>query len=348
MINVGLVGFGFAGRIFHAPVIRGVSGLRLAAVVQRHGSDAAEIYPEVRVVQSPNDLLAINDIELIVVATPNPSHFEIARQALQSGRHVVVDKPITTTCDEAIQLAQLAEEKGRLLSVYQNRRWDGDFITVKELIEGGTLGRLVFYESHFDRYRPQIKPEAWRERDEPGSGILFDLGVHLIDQAMNLFGRPQAVQADLRMERDGSKVDDAFDVVLHYDRMRALLRATMLAAAAGPRFAIHGTRGSFTSQRLDPQEDALRRGEYPHNHTWGAVAKQHWGHLLTLEGDRMTEHALPTQHGDYRGFYENVRDAILGRAPLAVTPAQAIDVIRVIELAGESSRTRQTIAWRAP
>ena len=346
MINVGLVGFGFGGRYFHAPVMRGVAGLRLAAIVHRHGAEAEELYPEVRVVRSLDELLALPDLQLIVVTTPNPSHYELARQSLMSGRHVVIDKPMTPTSAEAKELARIAEEKRLVLSVYQNRRWDGDFLTVKKLIAEGVLGQLISYESHYERYRPQRRPQVWRERNEAGSGVLFDIGVHLIDQAMSLFGRPKSVFAEVRCEREGAVVDDAFDVVLHYDRMRAFLRGTMFAAAPGPRFVLHGVRGSYVSQHFDPQEEALKRGEAPRDSTWGAAAEETWGMLSTSQDDKnVVQRTIPTERGDYCGYYENVRDAILGQATLSVTPEQAIDVLRAIELARESSRKGCVVPW---
>src|SRR5712691_6242001 len=210
MLNVGLVGFGFAGKVFHAPIIRAVDGLRLAAIERR----------------SVDDLLA-QPVDLVVIATPNTSHHPIAKQCLLARRHVVIDKPFTTTVSEAEELVQLAKEARRVLSVYQNRRYVGDFVTLRTLLSEGTLGRIVVFESHFDRFRPEVKPSAWREQPLPGSGLWFDLGAHLLDQALALFGIPQAIGADIRIERDGAAVDDAFDVTLHYPRMLALLRASM-------------------------------------------------------------------------------------------------------------------------
>ena len=347
MIDVGLIGFGFGGRTFHAPVIRSVSGLRLAAVLQRRGSEASQQYPGVRVVRTLDELLAIDGIRIVAIATPNVTHFDLARQCLAAGKDVVIDKPFATTQEEGVAIARLAKDAGRLLSVYQNRRWDGDFLTVRKLLASNTLGRLVLYQSHYDRYRPQLRPGAWRERDEPGSGILFDLGVHLIDQAVQLFGKPDSVSADIRCERDGAAVDDAFDVVLRYPGMRAVLRASMLASTPGPRFLVRGTAGSYLKASFDPQEDALKRGEIPGGDSWGREEQDKWGTLSTPDGDGIASRPFPTERGDYRGFYENIRDTILGRAQLAVTADQAIDVLRVIELARESSERGCVIPWNA-
>jgi predicted dehydrogenase len=345
MINVGLVGFGFAGKVFHAPVISAVPGLQLRAIVQRSGDDAGALYPNARIVRSVEELLAMDEIQLVVVATPNTSHFPMARQCLVAGRDVVVDKPFTTTYAEAEELVALAKQKGRLLTVYQNLRFNGDFRTIRKLVEANRLGRVAFYEAHFDRYRLQLRSDAWREKAEPGSGVFFDLGVHLIDQAMVLFGRPQAISADIRIERAGAAVDDAFDVVLHYPRMRALLRATMLAANADLRFVVRGEQGAFMKYGIDPQEAALKRGEMPTEDRWGRESESKWGTLYSPSGDSPVAEAIPTLPGDYRLFYSNVRDAILGKASPEVTHDQMLDAMYALELAQESSRRRCTLEW---
>jgi predicted dehydrogenase len=348
MIDVGLIGFGLAGRAFHAPVIRAVPGLRLAAILQRSGSEAAEQYPDVRIVRSVEELLSIGSIRLIVIATPNDTHYPFARQCLAAGRDVVVDKPFTTTLAEAVALVQFAQQSGRLLTVYQNRRYDGDFQAIRQLVASGALGRIVHFETNYDRFRPQIRPEAWREKFGPGTGILFDLGPHLIDHAFVLFGLPEAITADVRNERDNAVTDDAFDIVLHYPGgMRALLRSTMLAASPRPRFVLHGTRGGFFKQSFDPQENNLRRGEIPKDAPWGAEPEEDWGVLTLYEGEKPSQRRIPSGTGDYRDFYANVRDAILGKATLAVTPQHALDVMRTLELARQSSQTGTTIPWKS-
>jgi len=346
MIDVGLIGFGLAGRSFHAQVIRATPGLRLAAILQRHGNEAAEKYPDVRVVRSVEELLDIREIRLVIIATPNETHAPIARQCLKAGRDVVVDKPFATTLKEAAELVELARERGRLITVYQNRRYDGDFQVIRQIVADGTLGRIVRFETNYDRFRPDLKPAAWRERVGPGSGILFDLAPHLIDHALMLFGLPEAVTADIRMERTVAVVDDSFDVMMHYPAgMRAVLRSTMLAVAPRPRFVLHGTRGSFFKQTFDPQEINLRRGYAPENGPWGGEPEEDWGVLTTVENENVTKSSVPSATSDYRDYYANVRDAILGGETLAVTPEHALDVMRVLEMAQESSRTRCTIAW---
>jgi scyllo-inositol 2-dehydrogenase (NADP+) len=342
LLNVGLVGFGFAGKVFHTPVIRAVDGLRLTTIVQRSGAPDPR-YPDVEFVRSVDELLT-RAIDLVVIATPNPSHHPIAQQCLLAGRHVVVDKPFTTTVAEAGDLVQLGRAKRRVLSVYQNRRYVGDFVTLQRLLGDGVLGRVAIFESHFDRFRLALKPAAWRERSQPGSGLWFDLGAHLLDQALVLFGIPQAISADIRSERDGAVVDDAFDVTLYYPHMRALLRASMLASAPGPTLAVHGTGGSFIKYGLDPQEAALKAGRTPDESNWDVEPAEMHGTLTTPEGTR----TIPTIPSSFRLYYENIRDAILGTAPLAVMPEQALDVMHGLELAVVSSRQRCVWQWTTP
>jgi len=341
MLNVGLVGFGFAGKVFHAPVIRVVEGLRLTTIVQRSGGGAPDPrYADVEFVKSVAELLT-RAIDLVVIATPNTSHHPIAQQCLLDGRHVVIDKPFTTTAAEADELVQLGKEKRRVLSAYQNRRYVGDFVTLQRLLSEGVLGQVAIFESHFDRFRPELKPTAWREQPQPGSGLWFDLGAHLLDQALVLFGMPQAISADIRIERQGAAVDDAFDVTLHYPHMRALLRASMLAASPGPTFAVHGAKGSFIKYGLDPQEAALKSGRTPDESNWDAEGLEMYGKLTTPEGTR----TIPTIPSSFTHYYENIRDAILGTAQLAVMPEQALNVMRGLELAVASSQKRCVLPW---
>lgn len=342
MLNVGLVGFGFAGRVFHAPVIRAVAGLRLTTIVQRSGAPDPR-YADVEFVRSIDELLT-RPIDLVVIATPNASHHPIATQCLLAGRHVVIDKPFTTTVAEAEDLIRLRPDKRRILSCYQNRRYVGDFVTLQKLLAEGVLGRVAIFESHFDRFRPALKPGAWRERPEPGSGLWFDLGAHLLDQALMLLGIPQAISADIRIERDGAVVDDAFDITLHYPHMRALLRASMLASSPGPTFAVHGTKGSFIKYGLDPQEEALKAGRTPEQSNWDVEPSEMHGTLTTPQGT-VTISTIPSS---FRLFYENIRDAMLGKADLAVTPEQALNVMRGLELAVVSSQQRCAQQWTQP
>lgn len=339
-VGVGLVGFGKAGRIFHAPLIDSVDGIELRAIVQRRGDDARERYPNASILRDLDALLGDDAIDVVVVATPNPLHFEQAHRALLAGKHVVVDKPFTVDSEEAGRLIEIAGEHDRLLTVFQNRRLEGDFLTLRRLLDEGTLGRIIAYEARFERFRDEPRPDAWRERDDPGSGILYDLGAHLIDQALVLFGMPQTITADVRTERDFGGSDDAFDVWMHYPRMKVTLSAGMLVRHPGPRYLARGTRGEFVKYGLDPQEAELAAGRTPRDRDWGRDPAGQWGRLLTSEGERTIE-TLP---GRYQAFYENLRDVLTRSAEPMVAAEDARATIRLIERAIESSRERRTLA----
>ena len=330
-LRVGLLGYGYAGKTFHAPLIAGVPGLQLAAVAS---SDAAKVqadFPGLEVIADPQVLLRRADIDLIVIATPNDSHHPLARAALAAGRHVVVDKPFTLTLAQARELQALADQRGRLLSVFHNRRWDGDFLTLRALLAAGTLGRVVHLESRFDRFRPQVRAR-WRDSAQPGAGLWFDLAPHLLDQALQLFGPPLALDVDRAALRDGALADDWFQARLQYDGLRVTLGASTLAAAPGPRFAVHGTRGSWVKHGLDAQEDALKAGARP---AWPAPAG--WGgdpgsSLLTLaDGEQLATTPLPLRPGCYGDYYAALRDALRGGTPNPVTPEQACAVMALVE-----------------
>ena len=339
MLNVGLVGFGFAGKVFHAPVIRAVEGLRLTTIVQRHGPPDQR-YTGVEFVRSVDDLLT-RRIDLVVVATPNTSHHPIAKQCLLAGHHVVVDKPFAPTLNEAEDLVAIARRAGRIITVYQDRRYTGDFATVQQVVAEGTLGHIVSYEAHFDRFRPERKPRAWREEPLPGSGVWFDIGPHLFDQALLLFGVPEAIGADLRIERPDAVVDDAFDVTLYYRHMRAMLRASMLRAPVGPTWIVNGTKGSFVKYGMDPQEAALKEGHTPDEPDWDSEPAELYGKLIASDATR----TVPTLRSSFARYYENVRDAILGTTELAVSPEWSLDVMRGLELAAASSREQCIAPW---
>jgi scyllo-inositol 2-dehydrogenase (NADP+) len=354
VIDVGLIGFGFAGRVFHAPMISAVAGLRLAAIVlhsaekQRPaGEDPRTLYPAAQVLGSPDELLQHSNIRLVVIATPNTTHAELTRKCLVAGRDVVVDKPFAVTSREAAELANFAKNSNRLLAVYHNRRWDSDFRTIQQLLGTNDLGRIVSYEAHYDRFRPQLRA-GWREVAQPGSGILFDLGSHLIDQALVLFGPPEFVMADVRTERESSLIDDAFDVELHYPHMRVWLRASMLAADHDVRYVLRGTRATYTKRGLDPQEQALLNGAHPtvaNCAAWGKEPPEIWGTLISEENGKSITKAVESMPGDYRVFYEQMRDAILGLRPVPVDAEEACNVVRCVELAHESSRQRCALPW---
>jgi scyllo-inositol 2-dehydrogenase (NADP+) len=334
-IRTGVIGFGMAGRIFHTGVIAATPGLELACIVQRSGDEAAKAYPGVKIARSIEELLADESIPLVVVATPSADHYAHAAQCLRARRNVVVDKPFTLTSDDARSLIDLAKENGVLLTAYQNRRWDGEFVTLKQVLASGALGRIVTYTSHYDRYRLEPRLNAWRENGGPGGGILFDLGPHLIDQAATLFGDPSSVWCDVRTERDGAQADDAFDIELKFaGGITAWLHASLTANFAGPWFVVHGTRGSFVKWGLDPQEAALKAGAKFTDPGFGEEPESRWGELHIV-GEPVKK--VKTAAGDYRGFYANVRNALLGIGALEVTPEQAWRTTRLIEISRESS-----------
>lgn len=337
-IRVGVVGFGLAGKIFHTAVVEATPGLELACVVQRSGDDAAKQHPGARLARSVDEMLGDVGIQLVVMATPSYSHFELARQCLRAQRHVVVDKPFTLRSEEAAELIRMARQRKLLITAYQNRRWDGDFQTLRQVIAGGELGRIVSFESHFDRFRPEPRRDVWRESGGPGGGILFDLGPHVIDQALTLFGAPATIFASVRVDRDNAVVDDAWDILLEFEESRpitALLRGTLTACTPGPRYVLHGTRGSYTKWGIDPQEDQLKAGMSFDSPGMGEEPESAWGELRLCGSDGARR--VPTLRGDYRGFYANVRDVLLGKAELAVKPEQVWRTTRLIELARESS-----------
>ena len=345
-LHVGLIGYGMAGRVFHAPTIAAVPELRLAKVVERRGQASRERYPWVEVAREAAALFEDDAIELVVVATPNLSHFELARQALLADKHVVVDKPFTLTSAQAQDLIDLARRRNKVVSAFHNRRWDGDFQTVRQIVQQGLLGRLVEYESHFDRFRNTFSPErAWRETAGPGSGVLFDLGPHLIDQALVLFGLPRMLTADIRNQREAGKADDQFELILHYDSLKVTLKAGLLVRQPGPRFALHGTEGSFVKYGVDPQEEALKRGRSPREPEWGMEPEEWWGTLNTQIGGLHFQGKIETAPGRYPAYYENVYRAIRGEAEPIVRPEEARDTIRIIELAVQSHAEQRTVAF---
>jgi scyllo-inositol 2-dehydrogenase (NADP+) len=340
-IRAAVIGFGLGGRVFHTAFIHSVPGLELAAIVQRHGDEAAQAYPDTRIYRSADELLADPTIDLVSVTTSNDSHYSLGRQALLAGKHVVIDKPFTLTSEEAADLIAIASENKLILSAFQNRRWDGDFKTIRDLLSRAVLGRLVVFESHYDRFRQEPRLSGWKEGGVvSGGGMLYDLGSHIIDQALTLFGAPDIITADVRIDRDHGLTDDAFDIRLGYPRLTVLLRSTMTAAIPGARFTLHGSGGSFVKFGIDPQEDAIKAGTAIGSPGWGEEPESLWGTLKLADS---SETKIETQPGDYRGYYANIRDAILGDAPIAVPGADAWRTTRIIELARQSSAEGRTL-----
>jgi len=331
-IRVALIGFGFVGKTFHTPLIRSVPGLELTLVSSRHPEKVREDLPEAQVVADPEEAATHVDVDLVVIASPNETHVPLATAALSAGKHVVVDKPFTITLAEARGLGELSRAKERLLSVFQNRRWDSEFLGARAIVEEGRLGEILHFESHIDRFRPEIR-NRWREVAGPGAGLWYDLGPHLVDQALQLFGLPERVSASLARQRPQAQTDDWFHVLLDYGRLRVVLHGSLVVAGGTPRMAMHGTRGSWLKYGLDVQEEQLVRGVVPGEAGWGEDPRPG----IFYNGSDNEGLELPVPKGDQRQYYFGIRDAILNHAPNPVTPAQAIVVMAVLETAIESS-----------
>jgi predicted dehydrogenase len=350
-IGVGIIGFGLAAKVFHAPFVSAVPGLKLVAFVERSTDEAHKAYPATKTVRSVAELLADPEISLIVVATPNPTHYDLAKQALAAGKHVVIDKPFAGTSAQAEDLIALAAAKGVIVAPFHNRRWDGDFLTVKKILAEGSLGRLVTFESHFDRYRPIQRENTWKEAGNPANGLLMDLGPHLVDQCIALFGTPKSITASVRSDRDKTDIEDAFDICLGYDGLLAWCRSSMLACDASPRFLLHGVNGSFKKYGLDPQEPALVAGaKVPpmgDPTDWLSEPQEHWGTLsiapVLADPGKLVKTTVETLPGDYRNYYANIRDTINGAAELAIPSAAGLLTVRLLELARQSSKEARTL-----
>jgi len=346
-LRAGLVGYGFAGQTFHAPVLSAVPGFELAAVASSQPQKVNADWPNAAVVPDVAALVARPDIDLVVVATPNALHYPVAKAALEAGKHVVVDKPFTLDVAEARDLELLARRNNRVLAVYQNRRFDADYLTLKDVLASGELGRPVYLESHFDRFRPEVR-DRWREQKVPGAGLWVDLGAHLVDQAVQLFGKPDSLQLDTAALRDGAQVEDYFHAVLRYESgphapLRVVLHATTLAAHAAPRYIVHGTRGSYIKHGVDPQEDALRAGQRPPMAGWGADPQD--GELVVpgSDGGEPQRRIWPTRAGNYVDYYAAVRDAILGNGPNPVPPEQAVALMELLDIGQRSAAEGRAI-----
>lgn len=336
-IGVGLVGFGLGGRVFHAPFIEHTQGLSLRAVVSGDPAKVQACHPDMRVVPSVEALLTDDAIGLVVISSPDHLHAEHAIAALEAGKHVLVDKPFATSLEDARQAAMVAERQGRLLTVFQNRRRDADFLTLRRLLDGGELGEVVQFESHFDRWRPDVA-DVWKEKREGGSWQ--DLGPHLVDQAICLFGKPRAVTADIATLRDGAMAPDWFHVVLHYPRMRAVLHSTKLAADHSLRFAVHGTGGSWIKHAMDTQEATLIAGAAPGDDGFGLDPVPG---LMTLGGVAGARVEVPNERGNYAGFWRDLVQALRGEGVNPVPPAQAISVMEVMDAGLRSCAKGETI-----
>ncbi|MDC9603836.1 oxidoreductase [Xenorhabdus griffiniae] len=339
-LKVGLVGYGYASKTFHAPLIAGTSNIELVAISSSDANKVKKDWSTISVVPSPEELFRDPNIDLIVIPTPNDTHYPLAQQALAAGKHVIVDKPFTITVEQAQSLKKQAEEANLLLSVFHNRRWDSGFLTVKSIIKENKLGTLKYYESHFDRYRPAVR-QRWREAAGAGSGIWYDLAPHLLDQAVQLFGKPRAITTDLGMMRPNAETADYFHAQLTYPDLKVVLHATMLAAAESPIYTLHGMTGSYIKYGLDTQEERLKAGERPPRADWGYDARD--GYVTLSQDESLVTKVVPTVPGNYGAYYAAIRDAILFGKPNPVTASEAILIMKLIEAGEKSAKEQRTI-----
>jgi scyllo-inositol 2-dehydrogenase (NADP+) len=342
-IKTALLSYGMSGKLFHAPFIHVHPGFELYAVWERTKNAARENYPGIKTFRSLEEILDDKSIELVIVNTPNITHFEYTKQALLAGKNAIVEKPFTVTANEAEQLIQLAKEKGKLLSVYHNRRFDSDFKTIKQVIDNGLLGNIIEAEFHYDRYRNELSPKLHKEVPVKGTGALYDLGSHLIDQALHLFGFPEAVFADIRIIRTHSQVDDYFELLLYYPDKRARLRSNYLVRESIPGYVIHGSKGSFIKQRTDVQENALLQNILPGSPGWGVEPGSEAGLLHTELNGRMLREQFTSLPGNYMEFYNGIYEALRNNKDVPVIPEDALQVIRIMEAAFASNEKRSVV-----
>lgn len=339
-IRTGLIGYGFSGSTFHAPVINAVSNIEITHVASSNPDKVNAQLPKAEVMNKAEDLCRHPDIDLVIITTPNTTHYPLAKKALENDKHVVLEKPFVPSLQEAEELTSIAETKDLILSVYHNRRWDSDFLTLKECINNGDLGNIHTYEAGWNRYRPEVR-ERWREQNLPGSGTWYDLGSHLVDQALVLFGEPNTIFGDIQTQREGGETTDYFHVILGYEDKRIILRSGSLVLGSTPRYVVHGSAGSFVKHGLDSQEDMLKNGKKPGDKSWGEETEDQQAILTDVNGNRN----IPTLKGCYEQYYIRIRDAILHKKPVPVTAQEAAQVIKTIELAEKSSQTQKTLFY---
>lgn len=335
-----------SGEYFHAPFIDADPKFKLVKIMERHSEKSGEKYPYVKVVKKFEDILEDDEIELVIITTPNSTHYEYGKMALSAGKHVIIEKPFTCTSAEAKDLTAIAKKSSLVLSPYHNRRWDGDFLTVKKIIREKLLGTLVEYHSHFDRFRNFIKPNSWKEIDDYGSGLLFDIGPHLIDQACVLFGQPETIFAGLRIQRDNGKIIDNFELILGYGKLKVVLNSGYLYKQSLARFAIFGSEGSFIKNGLDPQEETLKASGYTPGVQWGKEEKKYWGYLDTNVKGSEYNGKIETLAGCYQNYFEDIYEAIINRKEPTVRPEDALIAMRIIELAIESNDKKRVVDFR--
>jgi predicted dehydrogenase len=345
LLKTGIIGFGLSGRYFFAPFLTAHPGYTIKAIVTTQGDEVLKQYPNTEVYSSVSSLIDDDSIDLVVVASPNFTHFEYAKRALLAGKHVIVEKPFTVTSAEARELIAISKQQHKLLIPFQNRRWDGDFLTVKKLIEEGTLGEILEFESHFDRYRPDKERVDWKNDLHPGVGTLYDLGPHLIDQALTLFGKPNYIYADIRRHRLHGKNADNIEIQLHYRETKVILKAGVMCREIGPRFIVHGRNGSFVKYGLDVQEQNLKEGLLPGDPLLGRDLEINHGLLHADINGEVVRKAIVTQEGNYMAYFDNVYNAVSGYETLLVKPEEGKMIIEVIEKALLSCEEKRSLSF---
>ncbi len=343
-IQVGILGYGLSGKVFHAPLLDVLDDYQIKKVMTSRTEEVKRDLPGAEAVRAIEDITGDPDIDLVIVTTPSGMHYESAMKCLLAGKHTVVEKPMTATSAEAEELRRTAEDKGVLLSVYHNRRWDNDFLTIQKLIRDGALQDIHTYQVNYDLYNPVVQ-EKWREKNGPATGTLYDLGSHIIDQTLLLFGMPESVTAHVMKQRDNSETVDNFLAALHYGKLQVILQSGSMNAASGPRYQIHGRNASFIKYGMDGQEDALSAGKKPVDESWGADDPDNFGELTTAADEKRHTETIPSENGSYLTYYKLLADSILNGKPLPVTAKEGIDVIRVIEAAMKSSEQKRTLPF---
>ena len=342
-INTAIASFGMSGLVFHGPFLKVNNRFRVTHILERTKNISRNLFPDAKIVRSFDQILTTPEIELVIINTPDFLHFEMAKQALKAGKHVVVEKPITQKSSEAEELIQLAKQNKVLLTVYQNRRWDGDFLTVQKVLAENKLGRLIEFESNFDRYRATIKPNTWKEQGDEYSGVLYNLGSHMIDQIYMLFGKPKAVTAQMKIVRKAGVITDYYNIRFEYEGFAALTKCSYLVKNAGPRYIIHGELGTFNKSGIDPQEDQLKAGGLPVDDNWGKESPDEWGVIFYEKDGEDYEELVETIPGDYGIFYNNVYDVIRNGAELFVKPEQTFEVLKILEACKKSNLEKRTV-----
>lgn len=344
-IKTAIASYGMSGQVFHGPSLKVNSGFNVVQILERSKNLSKKLFPEMDVVRSYTEVIENPEVELVIVNTPDSLHYEMAKLAIEAGKHCVVEKPLAQKSSEAEELVKLANKQGVVFTVYQNRRWDGDFLTVQKIMQEAKIGRLVEFESHFDRYRTNIVPNTWKEEGDEYSGVLYNLGSHMIDQVYVLFGMPKALTSHLRIVRKAGVVTDYYDIRLEYDGFAALLKCSYLVKDAGPRYTIHGEYGTFYKWGIDPQEEMLKAGHLPNEGNWGTEPVEEWGTLLYEKDGEDVEELVETIPGDYTLFYDNVYNAIRNGAALEVKQEQAVEVLKILEACLLSSKDQRTILF---